>query len=366
MGLEPRTVMSLLAEGRPEVFHGPVDRYPSFMRPTDGELSTIRKIENCPEFFVGFRDPAGRYHQNPGAKGKSPVRYYDKGDLVVVCRLHEISTAASKWMNEWTCVLNVASNRLRLQAWASKRANGIDWHFDCADVIHFQITGEKQFRLLPTPETKHADNQTKRFERILAHRQNFDSAAEHIVRAGTITVIPRGVWHWSNALSDESYAVSLCIDSVTMQQVLFRALNRRLRLSEAFRAPLVGSDEVRRSQISDFADQAATLLRDIDYRSLLTHEIAADELPQDFNSAFFYIGMRGNAELDPLRLLVDVKELTLPEDDRERALWEAICRLGNGFRLEDLRNAVACAEPVLLEHTLGCLIKEGFLDFFDR
>jgi hypothetical protein len=212
-------LMDLFMESQWQVEHGSIERFPEFLRPDDGALSNIGKLGNWPRFNVAFRDGAGNYHQVKGT-GDSAATYYDKGALVNSRSIEEVSGAARAWLNEWAETLDVSRDDLRLNSWAVRGASGIDWHFDYEDVIHFQIKGDKLFKLLRTPNTRLADKQTKIFERIMTAEQNFAEASEESVGEGTITVIPRGVWHWSEGKSDESFAVSLCIGTVSCAQTL--------------------------------------------------------------------------------------------------------------------------------------------------
>src|ERR1700733_10749358 len=228
-GLDGAGLMNLLMEGQWQVLRGRIERFPEFLRPDDGALSNIGKLDHWRQYHVGYRDQAGQYHQVKGS-GNSAVAHYDKGALVNSRSIEGASDAAKEWLGEWAELLGVSRDALRLNSWAVNDTGGIDWHFDCEEVIHFQIKGDKLFRFLRTPATHFADSQTKKFEKIMAAQLDFAEASEEIVGAGAITVIPRGVWHWSEGKSEESFAVSLCVSPPTFAQTLSRSIYKRLRL----------------------------------------------------------------------------------------------------------------------------------------
>lgn len=363
-GLDVDALSTLLSEGRWRVLHGPLERLPEFLQPDDGALSSIGKLRDWPHFDVAYRDGPNAYRQVRG-EGQSATAHYDRGGLVTSRSIEKISDAAKAWLVEWAALLGVSAHNLRLNSWAVRGTGGINWHFDREDVIHFQIKGDKLFKLLGTSATRFADAQTKKFERIMVAQRSFDDASEELVRAGTITIIPRGVWHWSEAKSDESFAVSLCVSPESYAQTLSQALYRRLRLVEGSRMPLLGSQGFQKRALEACIKEAGKLLQSLNVESVLAEE-GAREFPVDAVSAsYFCIGMRANASLKPLRMLVDGKELAIADDEEEQTILEAICELGQGFRLTDVTKRVPHADESTVNGLLLMLVRAGFLDFLD-
>jgi hypothetical protein len=278
--LDAGGLMNLFMEGRWHVDHGSIERFPEFLRPDDGALSNIGKLENWSRFDLGYRDAAGNFHQVKGT-GTSPAAYYDKGALVRSSSIEEVSDAAKRWLGEWAETLHVSRDALRLNSWAVRGARGIGWHFDPEDVIHFQIKGAKLFKFLRTPNTRFADEQTKKVEHIMAAEQSFGEASEEMVGEGTITVIPRGVWHWSVGKSKESFAVALCINPPSCAQALTQELYKRLRLMERYRMPLVGSPVSQCEAMEACVKEAGALLQAMNCKSVLPEAgISGPELEQ--------------------------------------------------------------------------------------
>jgi len=363
-GLDGAGLMNLFMEGQWQVFRGPIERFPEFLRPDDGALSNIRKLDNWRQYHVGYRDQAGQYHQVKGS-GNSALAHYDKGALVNSRSIEGASDAAKEWLGEWAGLLGVSRDALRLNSWAVKDTGGIDWHFDCEEVIHFQIKGDKLFRFLRTPDTHFADSQTKKFEKIMAAQLNFAEACEEIVGEGTITVIPRGVWHWSEGKSEESFAVSLCVNPPTFAQTLSRSIYKRLRLLERYRMPLFGPADAQRDAMEACAKEAAAFLNDIRCESVLLEECRLELLADRIDTYYFYIGQRANAKLGPLRLVVDGEELVIEGSDKQMAVLETVCKLGTGFRARDIGKLLPHVDAALVTELLAALVRSGFLDFVD-
>src|SRR5882724_3396851 len=135
-GLDAGGLAELIMEGRWRVFHGHIARFPEFLRPDDGAISSIGKLENWRDFHFAFRDGAGTYHQRKPGEG-SVGGYYDKGYLITSHSVEGLSDTASGWLDEWAQQLGISKACLRLNSWAVKGPSGIDWHFDYEDVIHF-------------------------------------------------------------------------------------------------------------------------------------------------------------------------------------------------------------------------------------
>jgi hypothetical protein len=360
--LDVTDLTQLIMEGRYRVHHGPIERFPEFLRPDDGALSSIEKLKDWRDFHFAFRDATGRYHQRkPG--DRSVTACYDKGYLVVSHGIHGLSASAAGWLEDCAHMLNIPKNYLWLNSWAIKGASGIDWHFDYEDVIHFQIKGDKLLKLMRTPKTIGADRQLKTFERTLMAGENFDDAHEEIVTAGTITIIPRGVWHWSEAKSDESFAVSLCMGLPSRAEILSKALFKRLRLVEQNRMPLLGSNSSQIDAMQSLLDESAPLLRAMNGLSVVSEENRSEITAEIVNTSYFYLGLRANASLDPLRLLVDGQAIAIPSEDSTRDIVRAACTLGYGFFPSDLAKLVPRANPDLINEILSSLTKAGFLDF---
>jgi len=357
------SLLSSFASGEWQVRHGPIHRFPEFLRPDEGDLSCIQKLQNWPRFQIGYIE-SGEFRQTREAN-RSPLEHYEAGAVVTSRSIEEMSDAAGRCLEEWSQKLGVSRAVLRLNSWAARAGVGVGWHFDPEDVIHFQIKGDKLLKLLRAPATRYADEQTKRFERILASQQNFDEAAQEVITEGTITVIPRGVWHATEARGDESFAVSLCISQASRGLAISQALYRKLRLTERYRAPLYGASAAQREAIESCLGEASTLLGSMTSGSVLSHDTQALFSLTNIDAYYFYVGRRSRARLAPVRMWVDGKELQADADQTKRDVIEALCSIGAGFRALDLRKRVPDVAPGIVAEVLSSLVEVGFLDFVD-
>ena len=320
--LGEKGLMNLLAEGRWHVDHGSIDRFPEFLQPKkQGAISNINQLGQWRHFDIGYRDANGKYHQVNGA-GNSAQAYYDMGALVRSTSIEEVTDQARHWLNDWAETLGVSRQDLRLNSWAVKGANGIHWHLDPEDVIHFQIKGDKLFKFLRTPHTRNADSQTKRLEKMMVESQDFSKAEEEIVREGSITIIPRGVWHWSEGKSDESFAVALCVNPPSAAMTLTQALYKKLRLLEQNRTPMLGDGSAQLDAMEECLKEATALLKTMNAQAMLAQE-GRLKLPMErVDSLHFRLSSRAHVKLDPLRMWVDGQQLSVQVDEEARRGFE--------------------------------------------
>ena len=353
-------LMRLFAGGQWHVDHGSLERFPAFLRPGDGALSSIAKLGAWRHFDIGYRDSTGKYNQLNGA-GHSAAAYYDMGALVRSTSIDEATPEARPWLDDWAQTLGVLRSELRFNSWAVRGANGIDWHFDPEDVIHFQIKGDKLLKFLPSEDTIAADTHTKRAERFLKPGQNFANADEAIVRPGTITVIPRGVWHWSEGQSDESFAVALCVNPSSYAWSITQSLYRRLRLLESQRRPTLGHERI--DSMTACLKEASIMLEEMSARSVLAEERKIEFPLEHIDSLYFQATPMARAEFAPLRMSIGDRPLGISGDETHLAILNSICRRGSGFWVRDLTQHVPRADKSRVGEVLLSLVRAGFLDF---
>lgn len=364
-------LMSLFEKGQWHIDHGSLERYPDFMRPDlDGALSSIKKLGQWNHFDVGYRDPSGKYNQVSGG-GMPAYAYYDMGALVRSSSIDEITPEAKNWFRSWAEFLNVHPQDLRLNSWAVKGASGIDWHFDPEDVIHFQIKGDKLFKFLRTPNTRFADLYSKRHEAIFKSGETFANAEEVIVKAGTITVIPRGVWHWSLNKSDESFAVALCVNPPSYATILTQALYKRLREYEVFRQPVYGSFQSQTETLTKMNIELSSMLNKIETQSVLQQhgkmpfqsspaKLVADDV------RYFVNHNRGKIVYSPrLKFQLDGQDLALDGDEQHMKVIRCIGKLGYGFHVSDIKRVNSDIGIDKITEILSALVQIGFLEFVD-
>ena len=52
--LDASGLAELIMEGRWRVYHGPIARFPEFLRPDGGALSNIEKLKDWPDFHLSL------------------------------------------------------------------------------------------------------------------------------------------------------------------------------------------------------------------------------------------------------------------------------------------------------------------------
>lgn len=355
-------LLSLLREQRWHVDHGAIDRFPHFLRPqANGAISGIERLGTWRHFDIGYRDAERKYHQLQGA-GHSAKAYYDMGSLVRSTSIEEASPEVFPWLDEWAGVLGITRRDLRLNSWAVRGANGIDWHFDPEDVIHFQIKGDKLMKFLPSEATRAADASTKRLEKFLKPAQDFTRASEVVVREGTITIIPRGVWHWSEGRGDESFAVALCVNPPSVASVLTQALSRQLRHAESVRRPVYGTPDEQLALLEEGLRAVKELAARWDGEDVLVADRRSVFTAEKAESASFHASPAARIELEPLRLWLNEQELRVDGHPSQLEVLRVICKSAHGFKGEDLARLAPEAGPALRNEVLASLVNAEFLE----
>jgi hypothetical protein len=134
---------------------------------------------------------------------------------------------------------------------------------------------------------------------------------------------------------------------------------------ERYRMPLLGPAGSQREAMEACAKDASVLLDALSCKSVLSEECRRELSTDRIDRCYFYLGQRANAKLGPVRMWVDGRELALQGDDEQRAVLQAVCELGNGFRARDLGELVPHVDAAEVAEILTSLTKIGFLDFVD-
>lgn len=362
----PEALLDILMRGQWHVDHGSIERFPRFLQPrAEGSLSSIEKLMNWPHFDIGYRDRQNRYHQANGA-GNSAGAYYEMGALVRSTSIDEMVPEAKSWLSKWARALGVQEHDLRFNSWAVRGENGIHWHFDPEDVIHFQIKGDKLLKFLLTDETRFADLHTKRGEKFKAARQDFSKAHSEIVREGTITVIPRGVWHWSESKSAESFAVALCVNPQSHATMLTQSLYQRLRMLEKSRMPVYGDECSKKRAMAGCVEEALMILQDFKGANgafAFTEDRKSVFHSDQMNSFYFQISPRARFFQNPLRMFIDKRELAFQSNDEIDAVLKAIYVYADGFHIRGLQSQVPGIDMAVVTEVISALVASEFLNF---
>jgi hypothetical protein len=114
-----------------------------------------------------------------------------------------------------------------------------------------------------------------------------------------------------------------------------------------------------------FLEESVPHLQAMSGNSVMSEECRHDVTSDVIDSSYFYIGTRANAKLNPMRMLVDGREMAIPADELKRDVLRAVCVLGQGFFARDLPKLVPNANARMINEVLISLVRVGFLDFIN-
>lgn len=268
-------VVELLLDGKGSVTHGSLSRFPSFLQPDKGALSGIRKLNTCRQFDITRRE-SDKAVQTPVDSDANAIELYEAGYMVHHTGLVKVSAELRDWLWTFSPRIGIPTNRIRVQSWAAKKDRGIQWHFDPVDQIHFQISGQKHLWLLYVDETRYADMWDKLDEPKLVRRY-FDSigvygdvelARQVTLGPGSLTVLPRGVWHRSIVVSEESFAVSMALDAPSIASAIGENVAQNLRTRMSYKAPVIGETNSRIRSLKTVRDDFLETLSHLSMESI--------------------------------------------------------------------------------------------------
>jgi len=127
--------------------------------------------------------------------------------------------------------------------------------------------------------------------------------------------------------------------------------------------PLFGSNNSQIDAMRSLLDESGPLIQAMTGRSVVSEENRSEITAEIVDTSYFYLGLRANASLEPLRILVDGQAIALPSEDHNGDIVRAVCILGYGFFPRDLAKLVPHANPAMINEVLSSLAKAGFLDF---
>jgi ribosomal protein L16 Arg81 hydroxylase len=354
-------LIELLQRGQWHVQHGKMDRFPEFMQADDGALSNINKLAHWQSFVVGSWNKSGDYVQTEPSRPAS--EHYDRGDLVRFSGIEQASEEARTWLDALAGELGLAPEDLRLTAWAARGATGISWHFDPEDVIHFQIKGSKRFGLHSSEASTFADTRLYKHYSSLLAKEDFSEAVESVVREGTLTIIPRGVWHCSLGQSEESFAIAVCISPPTCARAVSDALFERLRLlgwhKQTMLGPVGGQSDAMEACIRD----ACGLLTSMEQENILTEKFRLAFPINDIESLTFRVTPGSHIDLESGRVWVQDNAYQVAGDNSCDKVLQAIWQKGPEFTVQMLRKNVPEADHEDVCKLLAMLTKIRFLRF---
>jgi ribosomal protein L16 Arg81 hydroxylase len=224
-----------------------------------------------------FRAVTGEARQIEVAPGQERA-LYDAGFTIYYHNVR--SPAIDRWLSALTDELGLVHGVTRLAAFASLRGLGLKPHYDQNDNFICQARGAKRFRLWPNTHVRYPTRgyQLGAPPAVVHQVEAPDGLPGGLppdpqvveLRPGSVMFMPRGMWHDTETVEDESLHFNIQSGLPTWRDVIEYALTRTNVLHrEDLRAPIVGlftGDRTRDGFEAEFVERLRSVVDDI-YRT---------------------------------------------------------------------------------------------------
>ena len=256
------------------VAHGPLERFPAFMRegPMESFDALSRHYTGPVEASQGNSEE-GVQIPMPGAHSSVLLRL---GLTVFFAELRQSLRGAEAWLQSLEGSLGLPECAT-LSAFANAPGSGLAVHHDRFDQLFFQIRGEKHFRYAPNGFVEAPDVQWSPFaasppEWAQTYRHGYPLTSSELLerdfrtlelRPGSAFFLPAGTWHTTAEQTAEALSLVVAVRAPSRLEVLLNFLRYYAGQSPAWRARPYGawsSDEaVARPEHAEFARLASEL-----------------------------------------------------------------------------------------------------------
>lgn len=221
---------------QPFVAHGPVERLAGLVDFSREELFDMPRTF-AKAFFNGTSVAV-----QPGEE----EAHYQRGHTVY---LHSVrSPTIDAWMAAVSDELGLLHEATRVSAFASKKGPGLKPHYDPNDNIVCQAKGTKRWRYSTLDAVRYATTGQTVGSPIgrVPHLESGGRIPSELrdpvtvdMVPGSVMVMPRGIWHATETVDEESIHLNIQTGTVTWKDVLDFLLPRSPALhAEFFRAPV--------------------------------------------------------------------------------------------------------------------------------
>lgn len=248
--------------------------WPGEVQVQDGELARLGALATVPEFYdvelllQNVRTPVDLVHsdgkrvivQNPMLALPS----YRNGAAMLYLKDLEVFPAVANACNDLANLLSIPRQHVSCEGFAAACAVNVPLHFDHETNFMVQIRGDKTWKYVentdlpepifpyfPSNPNRFYDNGRNPFTHLQLPRECPDGYVERVVHAGTVTFMPRGVWHQTRTHA-ESFAIGFVIDPPTLAEIVVASLLAVLHADQEFRAhPLTVNTPEGRTQVAE-------------------------------------------------------------------------------------------------------------------
>jgi hypothetical protein len=321
----------LFAQPALHTSHGPLERFPEFMR--SGPLQSIDAL--CRDYTGNVEVAGGGAAdglQFP-VSGAHPSALLRAGLTVFFPDLQRVLTPAQEWLRRLEASLGVPECS-SLVAFANARGSGLALHHDRYDQLFFQIRGRKTFRYAPntfvkSPDVQFSPGSAAHADFASQYRRGFPLSGREVLDAGHETLelqpgsaffMPAGTWHTTAEQGEESLSLAVAVRAPSRLTLLLNVLQYYLGQSPAWRERSYGGWHEDAAVVAATNEGWGPLLKDL-ARRLPTLPAAA--LHEAWSVHGFTVG--GHRRL-PANVRFE-RYVRLPNSSLELSLDEALGKL---------------------------------------
>lgn len=276
--------------GVPLAVHGPRARLPAPFN--DEALASSAALAQ--RYRGRLRFTHGGSERMVRADGTDAQSLLDMGLTIQFVDLVQVVPQAAAFLRALEAELGLHEGATTMCAFASAPDDGLNRHFDAAELISVQLAGTKRFHYAPVPEIpvptggQYAPRGAPIDELYPQATHGFPDPVHATfstaaMAPGSVLFLPRGTWHYTQA-GEPSLSISIVVDPPAALRCLLDQLRLLLLQDPAWRMPLIGGYGDR-PQDARVREHAAALLAGLP-------GIVARLAPDDLLSAPASVGWR--------------------------------------------------------------------------
>ena len=266
--------MELFASKELVIQHGPLDRFPAFMR--TGFMESVERV--CRGYTGPLQVSNGTARDGvqievAGAHASALLRL---GLTVYFTAMDRALPDSGPWLRDLEAALGVPECA-GLSAFANAPGSGLTLHHDRFDQLFFQIRGEKTFRYAPNG---YVDNPDVQFSPCSAasrdwaqtYRHGFPSTTDELLARGLTTAslkpgsaffMPAGTWHTTADQEGESLSMIVVVRAPSRLSLLMNLLRHYAAQSPEWRARSYGGWAPQGSAMHAEREKLTALMADL-------------------------------------------------------------------------------------------------------
>jgi hypothetical protein len=234
------------------VQHGPLERFPAFMR--SGPMESTESL--CRAYVGGIEIASGSAAdgvQIP-VNDAHPAVLLKLGLTVYFSDLRRVLPPSQAWLRQLEESLGLCECAA-IMAFANSAGSGLSLHHDRFDQLFFQIRGEKQFRHAPNGYVENPDVQFSPFAASMpewgqSYRHGFPLTSEEVLssrrfetahlKPGSAFFMPGGTWHTTAEQESDSLSLVVAVRAPSRLDLLQNLLHYYAGQAPEWRARTYG------------------------------------------------------------------------------------------------------------------------------